>query len=80
MAMLGEKLGGGPTDRPADVLRTVLGVLFLRSSRVRPTLLGQHKRLPCTGTVRKKPTSDVRGLARKAYMSRVSSFPLQVVY
>jgi hypothetical protein len=37
-AVLGEKLGGGLTDHPAG-LGFMSGALFLRSSRVRPTLL-----------------------------------------
>jgi hypothetical protein len=40
MAVRGEKLGGGPMDRPASVLGIVSGALFLGSSRVHPTLLG----------------------------------------
>jgi hypothetical protein len=37
-AMLGEKLGGGPTDHSAG-LEVVSGALLLRSTRVYPTLL-----------------------------------------
>jgi hypothetical protein len=51
MVLLGEKLGGGLVDQSASVLGIVLGVLFLRSSRVHPTLLMASKRLPHTGTV-----------------------------
>jgi hypothetical protein len=57
MVGLGEKLGGGPTDRSAGVLEIVLGALFLRSNRIRPTLLGQRERLPRTGIVRRKHMS-----------------------
>jgi hypothetical protein len=63
MAVGGEKLGGGPADRSAGVLRIVTGALFLRSSRVHPTLLDQCQRLPRMGTARRKRMSDVRGLA-----------------
>jgi hypothetical protein len=40
MNVRGEKLGGGPVDQSADVLRIVTGALFLRKSRARPPLLG----------------------------------------
>jgi hypothetical protein len=79
MLVLGEKLGGGPTDRSAGVLKILSGAIFLWSSRVRPTLLGQHERLPRTRTARRKRTSDVRGLAWKVYVSCVSSFPVHGV-
>jgi hypothetical protein len=68
MAMLGEKLGGGPTDHSAG-LRVVSGALFLRSSWVHPTLLMACKSLPHTGTARKKYTPDIHRLAWEAYMS-----------
>jgi hypothetical protein len=42
---------------------------FLRSNKIRPTLLGQHKRLSRTGTAYRKHMSDVRGLTWKTYMS-----------
>jgi hypothetical protein len=45
IVVLGEKLGGRLVDRSAVVLRIVLGALFLRSSRVCTTLLGQCERL-----------------------------------
>jgi hypothetical protein len=51
MVLLGEKLGGGLVDQSASVLGIVLGVLFLRSSRVHPTLFMASKRLPHTGNV-----------------------------
>jgi hypothetical protein len=60
MAMLGEKLGGGPMDHLAG-LRVVSGALFLRSSRVRSTLLMACERLPRTGL----PAGSVR----RAYMN-----------
>jgi hypothetical protein len=55
MAMLGEKLGGGPADHSAG-LGVVSGALFLRSSRFHPTLLVAYERLPRTGTARRKRT------------------------
>jgi hypothetical protein len=76
MAVLGEKLGGGPADRSADVLGIMSGALFLKSSSVRPTLLMTSERLPHTGTARRKCTSGVRGLKREAYLSCVSGLPL----
>jgi hypothetical protein len=65
MAVLGEKLGGGPADRLANMLRILLGALFLRSSRVRPTLFDQR-------------TSGVRGLVQETYMACVPGFPCRV--
>jgi hypothetical protein len=79
MAVLGEKLGGGPVDHLAK-LGVVSGALFLRSSRVRPTLLLACERLPRMGTARRKHTSGVRGLVWKAYVSCWSGFPLQGVH
>jgi hypothetical protein len=79
MAVLGEKLGGGPVDYSAG-LGVVSGALFLRSSRVHPTLLVACERLPCTETTRWKHTLSVRGLAWKAYVSYLSGFPLQGVH
>jgi hypothetical protein len=67
MAVLGEKLGDGPTDHSAG-LGVVSGALFLGSSRVRPTLLMACKRLPHTGTAHRKRTSGVRGLTWKVYV------------
>jgi hypothetical protein len=58
MAMLGEKLSGGPTDHSAR-LRVVSGALFLESSRVCPMLLMTYKRLPRMGTA--------AGSIRRAY-------------
>jgi hypothetical protein len=47
MTMLREKLGSGPVDHLAG-LGVVSGALFLRSSRVHPTLLMACERLSCT--------------------------------
>jgi hypothetical protein len=79
MAMLGKKLGGGLANHSTG-LGVVLGALFLRSSRVRPMLMMACKRLPCTWIARRKRTCGVCGLARKAYVSCVSGFPLQGVH
>jgi hypothetical protein len=68
MAVLGEKLGVGPMDHSAG-LGVVSEALFLRSSRVCPTLLMASKRLPRMGTARRKRMRGVCGLARKAYVS-----------
>jgi hypothetical protein len=76
MVVSREKLSDGPMDRSAGVLGVVSGALFLRSSRVHPTLLMTSERLPRMGTGHRKCTSDLRGLAREAYVSRVSGFPL----
>jgi hypothetical protein len=75
MAVLGEKMGGGPADHSAR-LRVVLGALFLGSSRAHPTLLRACKTLPRTGTTHKKRTPGVRGLMWKAYVSCWLGFPL----
>jgi hypothetical protein len=68
MAVLGEKLGGGPTDHSIG-LGVVSGALFVRSSRDRPTLLVACERLPRIGTTHRKCTSSIRGLAWEAYVS-----------
>jgi hypothetical protein len=73
-------MGGGHADRSVDVLGIMSRVLFLGSSRICPTLLGQRERLSCTGTAHKKRTSGVCGLAWKAYVACVSGFPLQGVH
>jgi hypothetical protein len=80
MVVLGEKLGGEPVDQSIDMLEIVSGVLFLESSRIRPTLLMATKRLPFAGTVHRKRMSGVRGLTWKTYMSCVSVFPLYGVH
>jgi hypothetical protein len=62
MAVLGEKLGGGPADHSAR-LGVMSGAFFLRSNRIRPTLLVAYKRLPRMWTAHRKRTWSVRGLA-----------------
>jgi hypothetical protein len=79
MAVLGEKLGGGPADHSAG-LGVVSGALFLGSSRVRPTLLVACERLPRMETVCGKHTPDIRGLAWEAYVSCWLDFPMQGVH
>jgi hypothetical protein len=79
MIVLGEKQGGGLADHSAG-LGIVSGSLFLRSSRVRPTLLMACERLPHTGTAHRKHAPDVRGLTWEAYMSCGLGFPLQGVH
>jgi hypothetical protein len=79
MVVLGEKLGGGPVDHSAGP-EVVSGVLFLRSSRVSPTLLTAYERLPRTWTTRRKRMRGVCGLACEADVSCVSGFPLQGVH
>jgi hypothetical protein len=79
MAVLGEKLGGGPADRSTG-LDVVSGALFLERSRVRPTLWMACKRLPHTWTTRRKLTLGICGLAWEMYMSCVLGFPLQGVH
>jgi hypothetical protein len=79
MVMLGEKLDGGPVDHSAR-LGVVTGALFLRSSRIRPTLLMAYEWLPCTGTTCRKRTPSVRELVWEAYMSCWSGFPLHGVH
>jgi hypothetical protein len=49
MAVVGEKLGDGPADH-SPKLRVVSGGLFLKSSRVHPTLMMACERLPRTWT------------------------------
>jgi hypothetical protein len=79
MDVLGEKLGGGHVDHSAG-LGVVSGALFLKSSRVRPTLLMACERLPHTWTTHRKRTSGVRGLAWEAYVSCGLGFSLQGVH
>jgi hypothetical protein len=78
MAVTGEKLGGGPADRSVGALGIVSGALFLRSSRVCPTLLGLLERLPHMGTASGKHTCGIRGPEQEAYVSCVSGFPCRV--
>jgi hypothetical protein len=78
VVVLREKLGDGPADWSAGVPRIVSRALFLRSSRLRPTLLGQREKLPRTGTVHEKRMSDIFGPAQEAYVACVSGFPCRV--
>jgi hypothetical protein len=61
MDVLGEKLGGEPMDHSTG-LGIVSGALFLRSSRVRPTLLVVYERLPRTQTARRKRTRGIHAM------------------
>jgi hypothetical protein len=68
MVVRGEKLSGDLwIDQP-----TCWGCsresLFLGSSEIRPTLLGQLQRLLRIGTTRRKRTLGVRGLVWGAYV------------
>jgi hypothetical protein len=67
-------------DQSANVLRIVSRALFLRSSRVHPTLLMASERLPRTWTTHKNRTCGIRGLAREAYVACASGFLLQGVH
>jgi hypothetical protein len=73
VVVVGRETGVRPMGHSAG-LRGGVGSTFFRSSRIRPTLLDQYKRLPCTGTAHRKCMCDIRGLAREAYMSCVSGF------
>jgi hypothetical protein len=79
MAVRGEKLGDRHADRSASVLGIVLGSLFLRSSKIRLTLLSQRERLPHTGTARRKCTSGVCGPTQGECVVCIR-FPLQGVH
>jgi hypothetical protein len=68
----------GPAGHSAG-LRGGVRSTFLESSSIRPTLSVTRKRLPCTGTVRRKRTPGVCGLAWEAYVSCWLCFPLQSV-
>jgi hypothetical protein len=59
-------------DRLASVLGIVSGDLFLKGSRVRPTLLMPSERLTRTWTAYRKHMCGIRGLAFEAYVSCVS--------
>jgi hypothetical protein len=76
--------GGGTwrvgTRKIEGGLAIMSGALFLRSSRVRPTLLVICERLSRTGTARRKRTPDVFGFAWEAYVPCWSDFPLQGVH
>jgi hypothetical protein len=79
MTVLGEKLGGRLADHSVG-LGVVSGALFLRSSRVRPTLMMPCERLPRMWAARRKHMYDVRRLVREAYVSCASVFPLYGVH
>jgi hypothetical protein len=79
MAVLGEKLDGGPADHSAG-LGVVSGALFLERSRVRAMLLVARERLPRTGTAHRRRTLGVHRLAWEAYVLCWSGFPLQGVH
>jgi hypothetical protein len=79
MVVLGKKLGGRPADHSAG-LGVMLRALFLRSSRVRPTLLMACERLSHTWTTRRKHTRGIRGLTWEVYVLCVSAFPLDGVH
>jgi hypothetical protein len=68
----------GPTGHSAGP-RGGVGALFLGSSSIRPTLSVTHERLSRTGTVRRKRTLGIHGLAWEAYVSCWSGFSLQCV-
>jgi hypothetical protein len=78
MVARGEKLGGGNVDRSAGVLGIMMEVIFLGSSRVHPTLLGQHEILPRTRTAHRKRTCGIHGPVQEVYVSCVSGFPCRV--
>jgi hypothetical protein len=61
-------------------LRGGIGCTFSQEQCICPTLLTSHERLPRMGTVRRKRTSGIRGLAWEAYVSCWSGFPLQGVH
>jgi hypothetical protein len=61
-------------------LGVMSGALFLRSSRVCPTLMMACERLPRTWTAHRKHTYGICGLAWEAYVSCVLDFPLQGVH
>jgi hypothetical protein len=65
-------------DQSASMLGVMLGALFLESSRVCQSLLGQRERLPHIGTACEKRSCGIRGLAQEAYMPCVSGFPCRV--
>jgi hypothetical protein len=77
---LEREVGYGPADRSADVLLIMSGALFLRSGGICPNLSLSRKRLPRTGTTRRKRTLGVRGLTWEAYVSCWSGFPLQGIH
>jgi hypothetical protein len=68
MTVRGEKLGRDLRIGQSMDWGCSQGSFFLESSGIRPTLWSQRERLSHTGTVRRKHTSGVRGLAWEAYM------------
>jgi hypothetical protein len=74
MIIRGEKLGGGSVDRSTGMLGIVIWAIFLKSSRICPTLLSQHGRLSHKRIAHRKCTSDIRGLTRETYVSCVLDF------
>jgi hypothetical protein len=79
MAVLAEKLGGGPADHSGG-LEVMSGAIFLGRCRVRPMLLMACERLPHTGIAHRKHTSGVCGLAWEAYVSCWLDFSPQGVH
>jgi hypothetical protein len=79
LAGLGEKLRRVPWTTQSG-WEVESGALFLRSSSICPTLLMTYKRLPRTGTARRKRTPGVHQLEWVAYVSCWSGFPLQGVH
>jgi hypothetical protein len=71
----GRETGYGPMDRSADVPWIGTGALFLGSSSSFQRYWRLCERLTRMGTVHRKLTSGIRGLAWKAYMSCVLCFP-----
>jgi hypothetical protein len=79
LAGLGEKLRWVLwTTQPSWEVES--GTLFLGSSSIRPTLLTTYKRLPRTGTARRKHTLGIRWLEWEAHVSCWSGFPLQGIH
>jgi hypothetical protein len=62
MVAIGRETRVGPVGHSAG-LRGEIGSTFLRSGRIRPTLLGQHEMLSRTGATHRKRTSGIHGLA-----------------
>jgi hypothetical protein len=58
-----------PANWSIGVLWIRTGALFLGSSRIRLSLLGQCERLSYIGTACRKRTIGVHGLAREAYVA-----------
>jgi hypothetical protein len=74
LAVLGEKLGGRPTNQSAGVLGIMLRASFLGSSGVHPMLLMASERLLHTWIAHIKCTCGICGLAQEVYVSCVSGF------